>query len=82
MLKPVQKLILAMMFCLLDGMVIGGGLIALDYGDIKFGITVLLGSLVTSIVLICYIVTVFKMTWIESRRKHEIEQIINLSHFD
>lgn len=71
-----------MMFCLLDGMVIGGGLIALDYGDIKFGITVLLGSLVTSIVLICYIVTVFKMTWIESRRKHEIEQIINLSHFD
>ena len=71
-----------MMFCLLDGMVIGGGLIALDYGDIKFGITVLLGSLVTSIVLICYIVTVFKTTWIESRRKHEIEQIINLSHFD
>ena len=71
-----------MMFCLLDGMVIGGGLIALDYGDIKFGITVLLGSLVTSIVLICYIVTVFKTTWIESRRKYEIEQIINLSHFD
>ncbi len=71
-----------MMFCLLDGMVIGGGLIALDYGDIKFGITVLLGSLVTSIVLICYIVTVFKTTWVESRRKHEIEQIINLSHFD
>lgn len=71
-----------MMFCLLDGMVIGGGLIALDYGDIKFGITVLLGSLVTSIVLICYIVTIFKTTWIENRRKHEIEQIINLSHFD
>lgn len=71
-----------MMFCLLDGMVIGGGLIALVYGDIKFGITVLLGSLVTSIVLICYIVTVFKTTWIENRRKHEIEQMINLSHFD
>ena len=71
-----------MMFCLLDGMVIGGGLIALDYSDIKFGITALLGSLVTSIVLICYIVTVFKTTWIESRRKHEIEQMINLSHFD
>lgn len=82
MLKPVQKLILAMMFCLLDGMVIGGGLIALDYGDIKFGITLLLGSLVTSIVLICYIVTVFKTTWVESRLNHDLERMINLSHFD
>ena len=82
MLKPVQKLILAMMFCLLDGMVIGGGLIALDYGDIKFGITVLIGSLVTSVLVICYIITVFKSIWVESRFQHNLNQMINLSHFD
>ena len=82
MLKPVQKLILAMCFCLLDGMVIGSGCTALDYGFTKFGSIMLIGGVVTSMLVICYIVTVFKTTWIESRRKHEIEQIINLSHFD
>lgn len=82
MLKPVQKLILAMMFCLLDGMVIGGGLIALDYGDIKFATVMLLGGAVLTVLVIAYIITVFKSIWVESRLKHDIEQMINLSHFD
>ena len=82
MLKPVQKLILAMMFCLLDGMVIGSGCTALDCGDTKFGFGMLLGGIVSLIVVICYIVTVFKSIYVESRLKHDIERMINLSHFD
>lgn len=82
MLKPVQKLILAMCFCLLDGMLIGSGCTALDCGNMKIGSVMLLGGLVTSVLVICYIITVFKSIWVESRFQHNLNQMINLSHFD
>ena len=82
MLKPVQKLLLAMCFCLLDGMVIGSGCIALDYGETKFATVMLLGSAVLTVLVIAYIITVFKSTWVESRLNHDLERMINLSHFD
>jgi hypothetical protein len=82
MLKPVQKLLLAMCFCLLDGMVIGSGCIALDYGEAKFATVMLLGSAVSTVLVIAYIITVFKSIWVESRLEHDLEQMINLSHFD
>ena len=82
MLKPVQKLLLAMCFCLLDGMVIGSGCIALDYGETKFATVMLLGSAVLTVLVIAYIITVFKSIWVESRFEHDLEQMINLSHFD
>lgn len=82
MLKPVQKLLLAMCFCLLDGMVIGSGCIALDYSETKFATVMLLGGAVMTVLVVAYIITVFKTIWVESRLKHDIDQMMNLSHFD
>jgi hypothetical protein len=42
----------------------------------------LLGGAVTTVLVIAYIITVFKMIWVESRLKHDIDQMMNLSHFD
>ena len=82
MLKSVQKLLLAMCFCLLDDMVIDSRCIALDYGETKFATVMLLGGAVMTVLVIAYIITVFKSIWVESRLKHDLEQMINLSHFD
>jgi len=82
MLRSRQKIILAMCFCLLDGMIIGSACTSLDYGDKHFSKIMLIGGFIVSILVICYIITVFKSVWIESKFEHDMKEIINMSHFD
>lgn len=82
MLKPKSKFLLAFVFCFLDGMFIGSAATAFDYADYKFGLIMILFSIVVIWLTISYIITVFKTTNIRSRLEKLLEDAVNYSHFD
>ena len=82
MLKPKSKILLAFAFCFLNGMIVGSAATAFDYDDMKFGVLMILFGIVTVLLTVAYIITVFKTTHIQSRLSKLIEDAVNYSHFD
>ena len=82
MLKPKGKILLAMVFCLLTGMVIGAAATAMDYDDRKFAAGCTCFAVISVVLTGCYIWTVFKTIHVQSRLDRILEDAVNISHVD